>query len=97
MPSVEDLKICYVNYNIDRECVATIFKVSSQSESGYFQRLEYFQRIQEDSACFCGMWTKVMSMTEEVQTLLCGDHGSEEDSDQDYDDTNNNSSIWFWV
>ena len=28
MPSVEDLKICYVNYNIDRECVATIFKVS---------------------------------------------------------------------
>ena len=33
MPSVEDLKICYVNYNIDRECVATIFKVSSSIES----------------------------------------------------------------
>ena len=63
----------------------------------YVLRLEYFQRIQEDSACFCGMWTRVMSMTEEVQTLLCGDHSSEEDTDQDYDDTNNNSSIWFWV
>ena len=33
MPSVEDLKICYVNYNIDRECVASIFKVSSSKES----------------------------------------------------------------
>ena len=33
MPSVEDLKICYVNYNIDRECVATVFKVSSYIES----------------------------------------------------------------
>ena len=33
MPSVEDLKICYVNYNIDRECVATVFKVSSFDES----------------------------------------------------------------
>ena len=66
----------------------------------YVLRLEYFQRFQEDSACFCGMWTRVMSMTEEVQTVLCGDHSSEEDledSDKDYDDTNNSSSIWFWM